>query len=78
MANSIKDNNIRLFNTKTKCSDMEAPLKHNALIAYFEEDRKLNPAAKFIGGVIIPEPTGNTVSSRYCRNRIADTNDLTG
>lgn len=74
----FKDGTTGLFDTKTKKSDYEAPQKHNALISYFEEEQKLNPDTKFIGGIIIPETTGNVVSFRFCRNRITDTNDLTG
>jgi type III restriction enzyme len=74
----FKDGTTGLFDTKTKRSDFEAPQKHNALIAYFEEEKKSRPNAKFVGGILIPETTGNVVSFRYCRNRITDTNDLTG
>lgn len=74
----FKNGTTGLFDTKSKKSDYEAPQKHNALISYFEEGKKSNPEAKFVGGIIIPETTGNVVSFRYCRNRITDTNDLTG
>lgn len=39
---------------------------------------KETPDAKFIGGIIIHESTGNVVSFRFCLNRTPDTNDLTG
>lgn len=74
----FKNGVIGLFDTKTKRSDYEAPKKHNALIEYFEKENKANPEIKMIGGIIIPETTGNTISFRYCINRIKDTNDLTG
>jgi len=31
-----------------------------------------------MGGIIIPESHGEHIHFRYCRNRITDTNDLTG
>lgn len=74
----FKDGTTGLFDTKTKKSDYEAPQKHNALIAYFENEMNSSPDTKFVGGIIIPETIGNVVTFRYCRNRITDTNDLTG
>jgi type III restriction enzyme len=74
----FKSGEIGLFDTKTKRSDLEAPLKHNALIAYMESENKINPSRKLIGGIIIPEETSGIISFRYCTNRIIDTNDLTG
>jgi len=74
----FKNGATGLFDTKTKKSDSEAPKKHNALITYLENENNSNPDAKFVGGIIIPETIGSVVSFRYCRNRISDTNDLTG
>ena len=74
----FKNGTTGLFDTKTKRSDSEAPQKHNALIAYIEKEKNSDDAAKFIGGIIIPESTGNVVSFRFCRNQITNTNDLTG
>ncbi|MEI8007042.1 MAG: DEAD/DEAH box helicase family protein [Bacteroidota bacterium] len=74
----FKNGTTGLFDTKTKRSDSEAPQKHNALIAYIEKEKNSNPDAKFVGGIVIPESTGNVVSFRFCSNQITDTNDLTG
>lgn len=74
----FKNGATGLFDTKTKSSDPEAPQKHNALIAWFEKERAANPAVKITGGIVIPETTGNLITFRYCRNRISNTDDLTG
>ena len=74
----FKNGTTGLFDTKTKRSDSEAPQKHNALIAYIEKEKNSDADAKFVGGITIPESTGNVVSFRFCHNQITDTNDLTG
>jgi type III restriction enzyme len=74
----LKNGSIALYDTKTKRSDHEAPRKHNALIEYMEKENAANTHRKLIGGVIIPETIGEHLHFRWCRNRIADTNDLTG
>ena len=74
----IKNGPIALFDTKTKKSDPEAPGKHNALIAYMEKENTANKHRSLMGGIIIPESHGEHIHFRYCRNRITDTNDLTG
>jgi len=73
----FKSGKIGLFDTKTKRSDLEAPNKHNALIEYLENQNAANKK-NMLGGVLIPEETGNVISFRYCTNRISDTNDLAG
>ncbi len=56
----------------------EAPNKHNALVAYMEKENALRTDRKLIGGVLIPDTTGDQTHFRFCRNRISDTGDLTG
>lgn len=73
----FKSGKIGLFDTKTKRSDLEAPNKHNALIEYLET-QNATKNKKMVGGVLIPEETGDVISFRYCKNRISDTNNLTG
>jgi type III restriction enzyme len=67
-----------LFDTKTKRSDVEAPNKHNALIAYMAQQNDTNPKQQLLGGILIPTETANVIGFRYCTNRITDTDDLTG
>lgn len=74
----FKSGKVGLFDTKTKRSDAEAPNKHNALLNYIDTENAANPERVLTGGILIPQETGNTVSFRYCTNRISDTNDLTG
>jgi len=74
----FKSGKVGLFDTKTKRSDVEAPNKHNALLNYIEKENAANPERVLTGGILIPQETGDTVSFRYCTNRISDTNDLTG
>ncbi|RAU81334.1 DEAD/DEAH box helicase [Pontibacter arcticus] len=74
----FKSGKIGLFDTKTRRSDQEAPNKHNALVAYMEQENATNPARQLIGGVLIREELGGVITFRYCSNRIEDTNDLTG
>jgi len=69
---------LGLFDTKTRRSDPEAPNKHNALVAYMEKENALRTDRKLIGGVLIPDTTGDLTHFRFCRNRISDTGDLTG
>jgi type III restriction enzyme len=69
---------IGLFDTKTKRSDADAPEKHNALIGYMEAENMVHTDRKLVGGILIPSETSGVISFRYCRNRITDTNDLTG
>jgi type III restriction enzyme len=74
----FKNGPLGLFDTKTRKSDYEAPAKHNALVAFMEKENAINPRRKLIGGIVIPDTVGGNVHWRYCRNRIADTDDLTG
>ena len=74
----LKSGKVGLFDTKTKRSDVEAPNKHNALLNYIEKENAANPERILTGGILIPQETSDTVSFRYCTNRISDTNDLTG
>ena len=74
----FKSGKIGLFDTKTKRSDHEAPNKHNALITYIEQQNKMDTRVTLLGGVLIPEEIGGTITFRYCSNRITDTNDLKG
>lgn len=73
----FKSGQIGLFDTKTKRSDPEAPFKHNGLIQYFEQENAKNPES-FFGGIIIPIDVNGVITWRYCRNRIDNTDDLTG
>jgi hypothetical protein len=63
---------------KTRHSDPEAPAKHNALVAFMEQENASNTSRKLIGGIAIPDTVGENIHWRYCRNRIEDTGDLTG
>lgn len=74
----FKTGQLGLFDTKTKKSDPEAANKHNALVAYMEDQNKTNPTRQLIGGILIPELIGEIQHFRYCRNRIANTDELTG
>ncbi|MCH8475512.1 MAG: DEAD/DEAH box helicase family protein [Opitutales bacterium] len=73
----FKSGQIGLFDTKTKRSDPDAPGKHNALLDYCDNENAANPRRHLFGGVIIEEPHESD-HWRFCRNRITDTNDLTG
>ena len=74
----FKSGKIGLFDTKTKNSDVEAANKHNGLIDYLERENKENPNRELVGGVLIVEEIDNSMTYRYCVNRIENTNDLTG
>lgn len=74
----FQNGTIGLFETKTRQSDPEAPHKHNALITYMEQQALDNPGTKMVGGVVVFEERNNQSTFRFCRNRIADTSDLTG
>lgn len=74
----FKDGRLGLFDTKTKNSDPEAPLKHNALLDYMEEENKKRKSNLFGGVLIVSEDSNKLVHFRYCLNRIENTNDLTG
>ena len=69
---------IGLFDTKTKNSDPEAANKHNALIAFMEQENADNPHRLLCGGILIPEEAGGVTTFRFCRNRIENTHHLTG
>ncbi|MDE6226905.1 MAG: DEAD/DEAH box helicase family protein [Muribaculaceae bacterium] len=71
----MKSGKVYIFDTKTKDSDIMAPQKHNALLAYIEEERKKGKDIE--GGIIINSPEGSDVWL-YCPLRIEDTKDLTG
>lgn len=74
----FKSGKIGLFDTKTKRSDLEAPNKHNALIAYIERENTTNTKRVLFGGVIILDEVNDILTWRYCNNRIDDTNSFTG
>jgi type III restriction enzyme len=74
----FKTGTIGLYDTKTRNSDPEAPNKHNALIEYTENRNKENSEPKITGSILIPETTASVIRFRWCRNRINNTNDLTG
>jgi len=63
---------VGLFDTKTQNSDYFAVQKHNALVEYIEQRNKT--IRKTIGGILIPKDG----SWWFCRNRIDNTNNLTG
>jgi hypothetical protein len=67
-----------LFDTKTKRSDAEAANKHNALLDCLDAENKANTKRELIGGVLIPELTGDVMTFKYCKNRIEDTDSLVG
>lgn len=74
----LRTGTICLFDTKTKGSDPEATLKHNALLDYIEKENSLNASRRLIGGILIPEVSAGISSFRYPKLRISDTSDLTG
>lgn len=74
----FKSGAIGLYDTKTRNSDPEAPRKHNALVEYIEKRNRENNDLKFTGSILIPETTAGVTRFRWCRNRITDTNNLTG
>jgi len=53
-------------------------IAHPAESASAKTENPNNPRRKLIGGIVIPDAVGGNVHWRYCRNRIADTDDLTG
>ena len=69
----LKNGTICLFDTKTKDSDPNAHLKHNALLDYINEENKKNHK-RLMGGVIIEQDE----NWYYSPMKIANTNDLTG
>lgn len=74
----FKSGKIGLFDTKTKRSDAEAANKHNALLDCLDAENKANTKRELIGGVLIPELTGDVMTFKYCKNRIEDTDSLVG
>ena len=74
----FKSGTIGLYDTKTRNSDPEAPKKHEALVEFIEKQNKENSESKMTGSILIPETTAGITRFRWCRNRIGDTNDLTG
>ena len=65
-----------LFDTKTLNSDPQAAQKHNALIDFVEKRKKAGKPT--VGSLIIPKEIGGTTTWRFCHNRIAPGDDLTG
>ncbi|MGV3705351.1 MAG: DEAD/DEAH box helicase [Arcticibacter sp.] len=74
----FKSGTIGLFDTKTRRSDADAPLKHNALIEYIQAENSNRSDRQLIGGVLISTETNDTISFRFSRNKITDTDDLAG
>ena len=74
----FKSGVIGLFDTKTRNSDPEAANKHTGLIEYIEKRNSESDDLKFTGSILIPETTAGITRFRWCRNRITDTNNLTG
>lgn len=68
----MKNGILCLFDTKTKDSDSDAPLKHNALIEFIENLQE--SGKKVIGGILINE----SKLWKYPVNRIDNTRDLFG
>ena len=70
----LKNGLICLFDTKSCGSDDNAPVKHNALLKYIDEQRE--KGKKLVGGVVIEDlASGNWY---YPSLPIDNTNDLTG
>lgn len=69
----LKNGTICLFDTKSKDSDPNAPLKHNALLKYIDDENEKNHK-RLMGGVIIEQDE----NWYYSPMKIANTSDLTG
>lgn len=70
----MKNGNVYIFDTKSKGSDITAPDKHNALLAYINQENEKGQKLK--GGVIINKPAGSD-SWLYSPLPIDNTEDLT-
>lgn len=68
----MKNGQVCLFDTKSQASDIDAPAKHNALLAYMKSGE--NAHLHLMGGVIIQ----NGEIWKYSPSEITDTDDLTG
>ncbi len=69
----LKNGSVCLFDTKSKDSDPNAPMKHNALLDYIKSENEKNHK-RLMGGVII-EQNDNWY---YSPMKIENTRDLTG
>lgn len=69
----LKNGTVCLFDTKSKDSDPNAPMKHNALLDYMQHENEKNHK-RLIGGVII-EQNDNWY---YSPMKIENTSDLKG
>ncbi len=69
----LKNGSVCLFDTKSKDSDPNAPMKHNALLDYIKSENEKNHK-RLMGGVII-EQNDNWY---YSSMKIENTRDLTG
>ncbi len=67
---------IGLFDTKTKNSDGEAHLKHNALLSYINRQNEVDPSRELIGGILIPEENAGIINFRYPTVEIDNTTNL--
>ena len=74
----FKSGESGLFDTKTDRSDADAPNKNNAVLSYIQHENLASPGRILTGGIVIWEETAGMGSFRYCKDRIHDTNDLTG
>lgn len=70
----LKNGKICLFDTKTKGSDPNAALKHNALLAYMREQN--SHGRKLMGGIIIQD--SNSEKWFYSPLEIEYTDSLEG
>ena len=69
----LKNGTICLFDTKSKDSDPNAHLKHNALLKYINEENEKNHK-RLMGGIIIEQDE----NWYYSPMKITNTSDLTG
>ncbi len=59
-------------------SGLRSHWSRNAPVAFMEKENTNNSRRKLIGGIPVSDTVGENVHWRYYRNRIADTDDLTG
>lgn len=67
----LRSGKVCLFDTKSGSSDVNAVVKHNALIDYLAKENAGNK--RLLGGIIILDDSGNW---RYCPLKIEDTRDI--
>ena len=59
-------------------SELRSQQDQNALVSFMEKENANNIRRKLIGGIVIPDAVCGNVHWPFFRNRIADTDDLTG